>query len=150
MGKKRVGRYPEAFRRMAVGRMRNCANVSALVRELDIDRTVLYHWQRLAGEQGTQSATSPVRELRKQVRDLKRLLAEKTLEADFFKGALQKVEARRRSREVTLARWHLRANPGSDAYASELRERNAGESHGSDNSFVRRTQLPLKLIPECI
>jgi len=26
----RVGRYPEAFRRMAVERMRNCANVSAL------------------------------------------------------------------------------------------------------------------------
>ena len=95
---KRVGRYPEAFRRMAVERMRNCANVSALARELEIDRTVLYHWQRLAGEQGTDStATSPVRELRKQVRDLKRLLAEKTLEVDFFKGALQKVEARRRS-----------------------------------------------------
>jgi hypothetical protein len=36
-----------------------------------------------------------VRELRKQVRDLKRLLAEKTLEVDFFKGALQKVAARR-------------------------------------------------------
>ena len=38
---------------------------------LEIDRTVLYHWQRLAGEQGTDStATLPVRELRKQVRDL--------------------------------------------------------------------------------
>ena len=96
MGNKRVGRYPEAFRRMAVERMRNCANVSALARELEIDRAMLYHWQRLAGEQGT-DATSPVRELRKQVRDLKRLLAEKTLEVDFFKGALQKVEARRRS-----------------------------------------------------
>ena len=32
---------------------------------------------------------------RHQVRELKRLLAEKTLEADFFKGALQKIEARR-------------------------------------------------------
>jgi hypothetical protein len=28
---------------------------------------------------------------------LKRVLAEKTLELDFFKGALQKVEARRRN-----------------------------------------------------
>jgi len=81
---------------MAVERMRNCANVSALARELEIDRTVLYHWQRLAGEQGADStATSPVRELRKQVRDLKRLLAEKTLEVDFFKGALRAVKARR-------------------------------------------------------
>jgi transposase-like protein len=98
VGNKRVGRYPEAFRRMAVERMRNCANVSALARELEIDRAMLYQWQRLAGEQETDlTATSPVRELRKQVRDLKRLLAEKTLEVDFFKGALQKVEARRRS-----------------------------------------------------
>jgi hypothetical protein len=38
-------------------------------------------------------ASSP--EMRKQVRQLKRLLAEKTMEVDFFKGALQKVEARR-------------------------------------------------------
>ena len=34
-------------------------------------------------------------ELRQQVRQLKRLLAEKAMEVDFFKGALQKVEARR-------------------------------------------------------
>ena len=33
--------------------------------------------------------------LRKEVSQLKRVLAEKTLELDFFKGALQKVEARR-------------------------------------------------------
>ena len=37
------------------------------------------------------------RELRLQVAQLKRLVADKTLEADFFKGALQKVEARRQS-----------------------------------------------------
>jgi hypothetical protein len=33
--------------------------------------------------------------LRKENRQLKRVLAEKTLEVDFFKGALQKIEARR-------------------------------------------------------
>jgi len=33
--------------------------------------------------------------LRKEVNHLKRVLAEKTLEVDFFKSALQKVEARR-------------------------------------------------------
>src|SRR5437899_4508723 len=32
---------------------------------------------------------------RKEIHRLKQLLAEKTLEVDFFKGALQKVEARR-------------------------------------------------------
>jgi len=35
--------------------------------------------------------------LRQQVAQLKQALAEKTLEMDFFKGALQKVEAQRRS-----------------------------------------------------
>jgi hypothetical protein len=32
---------------------------------------------------------------RKEIHRLKQLLAEKTLEVDFFKGALQKIEARR-------------------------------------------------------
>ncbi len=82
---------------MALERMRNCENVSALSKELGVDRTVLYHWRNQApGEDGA-TVNSPVRELRKEIRDLKRLLAEKALEVDFFKGALQKVEARRRS-----------------------------------------------------
>ena len=73
--------------------------MSALAKELGIDRSNLYEWQRQL-EQASESrprVTSPVRELRKQVGELKRVLAEKTLEVDFFKGALQKVEARRQS-----------------------------------------------------
>ncbi|HEY4930908.1 MAG TPA: transposase [Terriglobales bacterium] len=95
MPRKRVNKYPIAFRQMALERMKNCASVSALAEELGVHRTVLYHWQRQleAGHDGT--PTSAIRQLRKEVRDLKRVLAEKTLEADFFKGALQKVEARR-------------------------------------------------------
>ena len=95
MGKKRVNKYPIAFRQMAMERMKTCASVSALADELGIHRTVLYHWQRQqeAGHDGTPS--SAMRGLRKEVKDLKRVLAEKTLEADFFRGALQKVEARR-------------------------------------------------------
>jgi hypothetical protein len=42
-------------------------------------------------------------EVRKEVVRLKRLLADKTLEVDFFKGALQKVEARRRNRDHSNA-----------------------------------------------
>ena len=84
---------------MAMERMRDCPSVSALAGELGVHRTILYQWQRKLEHSGEGSArvTSPVRELRRQVRDLKRLLAEKTLEVDFFKGALQKVEARRQS-----------------------------------------------------
>ena len=99
MGKRRVNKYPKAFRQMAVERMRNCGNVSELAKELGVDRTVLYHWKNQSdpGDESDRVGYSPVRELRKEVRDLKRVLAEKTLEVDFFRGALQKVEARRRS-----------------------------------------------------
>src|SRR5690242_20974780 len=38
---------------------------------------------------------------RKEIHRLKQLLAEKTLEVDFFKGALQKIEARRQKRGGT-------------------------------------------------
>ena len=46
MAKRRVGKYPEAFRRMALERMKDSPNVTALAEELGVDRTVLYHWQR--------------------------------------------------------------------------------------------------------
>jgi len=52
VGKKRVGKYPEAFRRMALERMKDCANVCALARELGIDRTVLYHCTGRLGSKG--------------------------------------------------------------------------------------------------
>ena len=99
MAKRRVGKYPLSFRQMAVERMKDCASVSALSKELGVDRSNLYQWQRQLehAEESSPRATSPIRELRKQVRELKRVLAEKTLEVDFFKGALQKVEARRQS-----------------------------------------------------
>jgi transposase-like protein len=47
MGKRRVNKYPKAFRQMAMERMRTCENVSALAQELEVDRTVLYHWRNL-------------------------------------------------------------------------------------------------------
>jgi hypothetical protein len=39
--------------------------------------------------------------LRKEISQLQRVLADKMLELDFFKGALQKVEARRRNSGMT-------------------------------------------------
>ena len=46
MAKRRVGKYPEAFRRMTMEQMKDCPSVTALAEELGVDRTVLYHWQR--------------------------------------------------------------------------------------------------------
>ena len=102
MAKRLFGKYPEAFRQKALDRMKNCSSVSELAKELGIARTVLYKWKwkAEADEEGEEPKVNySARKLNKQIRQLKRVLAEKTLEVDFFKGALQKVEARRRSRD---------------------------------------------------
>lgn len=105
MAKKRVGRFPRAFVQMAVERLNGCEDISKLAKELGVHRRLLYTWRdKLEAMQATQGEARPVRNtreaaLRKEVGQLKRVLAEKTLEVDFFKGALQKVEARRQKSE---------------------------------------------------
>ncbi len=103
MAKQRVGRYPLEFRRSAVERMSSCDNISALSKELRVDRKLLYRWRdqmeatpALETGEGRPPSEDPrdVR-LRQENSQLKRALAEKSLEVDFFKGALQKVAARR-------------------------------------------------------
>lgn len=92
-------RYSRKFQRTAVERMRTCEDVGELAQELGVTRRCLYKWRAKFDlvEPGEESARPSTHEgsYRKQVHQLKRLLAEKTLEVDFFKGALQKVEARR-------------------------------------------------------
>ena len=100
MAKRTIGRYPKAFRKMAVERLKGCDNIVGLSAELGVHRRLLYKWRdQLEPIDDGQSPpeNSKERELRLQVAQLKRLVADKTLEADFFKGALQKVEARRQS-----------------------------------------------------
>jgi transposase-like protein len=98
VGKKRVGRFPKAFRQMAVDRLNQCDNIVALAKELGISRRLLYTWREklvpLSSGEGP-PGTSREATLRKEVSRLKRVLAEKVLEIDFLKGALHNVEARR-------------------------------------------------------
>jgi transposase-like protein len=106
VAKKGKRRYSEEFRRMAVARLEGSDNISALSQELGVDRGQLYRWQkrwaldRAEGPPGN----SPEALLRKENSQLKRLLAEQTLELSFFKGALQKVEARRQPSGITGAK----------------------------------------------
>ena len=98
MAKQRVGKYPKAFRKMAVERLKGCDNIVALAEELGVHRRLLYKWRdqfEVIDDGKGPPESGKERELRLQVAQLKRLVADKTLEADFFKGALQKVEARR-------------------------------------------------------
>jgi len=100
-------RYKQKFRRRAVARMNACENITRLSRELGVSRGLLYTWRyRLeppdAQVEGTVSTqNSRESRLRTEVNKLKRLLADKTVEVDFFRGALQKVEARRQQSGVS-------------------------------------------------
>lgn len=102
MGKKRVSRYTLEFRRIAVERMKGCHNIVALAAELGVERKSLYLWREQLDPESVirrppgRPARSREAELEKEVTRLKRVLADKTLDLDFFKGALQKVTARRR------------------------------------------------------
>jgi len=99
VAKKRVGKFPKEFMELALERMKQWENIVALAKELDVHRRLLYTWRdklepRDPGE-GPPPQSSRESTLRKEVSQLKRLLADKTMEIDFFKGALRKVEARR-------------------------------------------------------
>lgn len=92
-------KYTEEFRRAAVERMKVCDNIHGLARELGIDHKLLYEWRERAADLSDQRspANRKTRQLEQENKELKRLLAEQTLELDFFAGALQKVAARRPS-----------------------------------------------------
>jgi transposase-like protein len=83
---------------MVVDRLTQCDNIVELAKELGISRRLLDAWrEKLEPVESGEGAPANSREitLRKEVSRLKRVLAEKVLEVDFFTGALQKVAARR-------------------------------------------------------
>jgi transposase len=101
--KRTVNKFPKAFREMAMERLKSCGSVTALAEELGVHRTLLYKWREQMEGRESREGLAPIGEgkLRIEIQKLKRVLAEKTMEVDFFKGALQKVEARRRNKETS-------------------------------------------------
>jgi transposase-like protein len=100
-------KYSPDFRREALEKMKACANVAALARELGIRRKWLYAWKRAAAQAGVSQAgpvagrPPDVTRWRKKVSELEALVARQSLELSFFKGALQRIEEQRRKREAT-------------------------------------------------
>lgn len=119
----RIGKwrkYPPEVRQRALERMKACDNISELARELGIRRKWLYKWSEQERDAATRtgnpaasqadadlasaaSSSGQEAKLRKQVQDLQSKVAQQSLEIDFFKGALQRIEQRRRNREATTA-----------------------------------------------
>ena len=104
MATRRVGKYPKEFRRMAVERLKTCDNIVELSQELGVHRRLLYKWRDQFDpfDSGEEAPPGNSREsTRKEINQLKRVVLDKTLELDFFKGALQKVEARRQKSGIS-------------------------------------------------
>jgi hypothetical protein len=85
MANSRGWRYPENFRRIAVERFKCCENIEMLAKELGVPRH-RWHEESERAEVGEEQPTEKSREsrLRREISDLKRLVAETTLEMDFF------------------------------------------------------------------
>ena len=97
--RRRPYRYSHEFKAKAVERMKGCDNITALAEELGVHKRMLYWWRQhgvgpVAAEPEAEPSSREAT-LCREVQELKQLLADKVCEVDFFRGALQKVEARR-------------------------------------------------------
>lgn len=100
-----VRKHSEEFKRRAVERMNTADSITELAHELGVPRALLYKWE--AQQKGRPKAakvaeekppaTDTERALREENKQLREALGKRSLEVDFFRGALQKIEARRRS-----------------------------------------------------
>jgi len=104
--KRKWERRSAAFRQSALERMKNGENVRALAKELGVPKSLLYWWkQRFEGRLKPKelgAAEDPrdqrVRELEKKVGELEGVIGQKTLELDFFAGALRRIKESRQKR----------------------------------------------------
>ena len=100
-GEVQVGKWerkkPE-FKKQAVERMEQTKNLGLLAKELGISVRTLYRWKdiQLGRPKKIREPVPREQKLEEEIRRLKQSLANRALEVDFFKGALQKVKARRR------------------------------------------------------
>jgi transposase len=102
--------FSREFKLSAIRRMEESGNVSALADELGVRRELLYDWREkfaaggaeaLKGSGRPRPAAQPPELLDEQrrVAALERKLGEQALLIDFFRGALQRIEASRRPSE---------------------------------------------------
>ena len=95
-------RTPE-FKKQAVERMQEAKDLGQLAEELAVPVRTLYRWKDidLGREKKVREPKPHEQKLEEEIRQLKQSLANRTLEVDFFKGALQRVKARRQRNTAT-------------------------------------------------
>ena len=96
---KRAKRRGLEFWQGAVARVKAGENLGEVAAELGVDRRGLSRWQEKLDPELLRADRRREKALVTEVEQLKKALAEKVLEVDFLRGALHKVEARRRQSE---------------------------------------------------
>jgi hypothetical protein len=105
-GEVQVGKWewktPE-FKKQAVGRMEEAKDLGLLARELGVHVRTLYRWRdiQLGRPKKIREPVPREKKLEDEIQRLKQSLANRALEVDFFKGALQRVKARRQPNTAT-------------------------------------------------
>jgi transposase-like protein len=98
-------RTPEAKQR-ALDQMRAATNISELSRQTGIPRRTLYSWRdKQQGSQasGQQKPKTKQQELEQELARTKQALAERVLDLDFFRTALQRIWAQRQPSGAPVA-----------------------------------------------
>ena len=93
---KRAKRRGLEFWQAAVARVKAGENLAEVAAELGVDRRGLSRWQEKLDPEMLRSDRRREKALVTEVEQLQKALAQKVLEVDFLRGALHKVEARRR------------------------------------------------------
>ena len=109
--KRKWERRSAAFRESALERMKAGESAKGLAKELGVPRSLLYWWKQRAEERlkGNEpgAVEDPrerrVRELEKKVGELEGVIGQKTLELDFFAGALRKIKETRQKKSSSGA-----------------------------------------------
>jgi transposase-like protein len=112
MSKKPIRTFSREFKLEAVRRLLAGENVSALARELKVQRNDVYVWRdrfRAGGADGLRGpgrprkvpatgdpAASPLDAAHKRIAELERKIGQQQLELDFFRQALRQVKGARR------------------------------------------------------
>jgi transposase-like protein len=98
-------RHSVELKRQAVERMKTAENIQELARELGVERKLLYTWKyQFEGRPEPRHANyaedkqqRAETKLEQENQRLKAALADKSLEVDFFRGALRRIEEGRRN-----------------------------------------------------
>ena len=93
----------QGFKKRALKRMQKAKDIGQLARELGVSRRTLYLWRdnHLRPAKSVREPEPREKKLEEEIQRLKESLANRTLEVDFFKGALQRVKARRQGNTAT-------------------------------------------------